>query len=314
MGILVNGVAYRDAVTSAPALLSQCDFPESGTVVDLAVSGGPDSVGMTLLAAAAGLQITIHHVDHHLRSDSWKDAECVKRLATRLDVPVVLHDVAVDAHRGVEAGARAARRAIMPAGVLTGHTMDDLAETVLINLVRGAGREGLSPMVGDTTKPLLRVRRHELRAFVDASGYDYVIDSTNADPAFLRNDIRLRVVPQLCDVAHRDVVPVLARQAYVMAEESQWLDELTSGDRQLSLDDADCRELREWHPVRLRRWLRLVLVRDDSDGVHPPTLAEVERVMSVVRGEATATEIAGARRVSRHEQRLFLTPIPPATL
>ena len=307
-------VAYRDAVMPEPALLSLCDFPAPGTAVDLAVSGGPDSVAMTLLAVAAGLQVTIHHVDHHLRPDSSRDAACVQRLASSLNVPVVIHDVTVDAHRGVEAGARAARRAVMPRGALTGHTMDDLAETVLINLVRGAGREGLSPMVGDVTKPLLRVRRAALRAFVDSTGHEYVIDPTNADPSFLRNDIRLRVIPNLSDVAHRDVVPVLARQAYVMAEESTWLDELTEGDRQISLHEADCRELREWHPVRLRRWLRLVLVRDDLDGTHPPSLAEVERVASVVRGDVTATEIGGGRRVSRHDQHLSITSIPPATL
>lgn len=307
-------MAYRDAVTTEPALLALCDFPPPGSDVDLAVSGGPDSLGMTLLAVAAGLNITIHHVNHHLRPDSSHDAECVQGLAERLRVPAVFHDVIVDTQRGIEAGARAARRTVLPARALTGHTMDDLAETVLINLLRGAGRDGLSPMVGQATKPLLRVRRADLRAFVDASGYDYVIDSTNTDLTFLRNEIRLRVLPNLCEVAQRDVVPVLARQAFVMAEEAKWLDELTAGDRLLELQEADCRDLREWHPVRLRRWLRLVLVRNELDGVHPPTLAEVERVMSVVSGDVMATEIGGGRRVSRHEQRLSITSIPPATL
>lgn len=307
-------MAYRDAVTTEPALLSLCDFPGHGSPVNLAVSGGPDSVGLTLLAVAAGLSVTIHHVNHHLRPDSNDDAECVERLAAKLDVPFVLHSVTVDPQRGVEADARAARRSVIPAGALTGHTMDDLAETVLINLLRGAGRDGLSPMVGDVTKPLLRVRRDELRAFVDASGHDYVLDPSNSDTTLLRNDIRIRVLPQLCDVAHRDVVPVFARQAYVMAEEAAWLDELTLSDRLITLDSADCRELREWHPVRLRRWLRMVLVSDDPDGIHPPSLAEVERVMSVVRGDVVATEIGGGRRVSRHEQRLSVTAIPPATL
>jgi len=308
------GVAYRDAVTTEPALLMLCDFPAPGSNVDLAVSGGPDSVGMTLLAAAAGLKVTIHHVNHHLRPDSSQDVACVQNLARRLDVPVIVHDVVVDTQRGVEAGARAARRSVLPEGALTGHTMDDLAETVLINLVRGAGRDGLSPLVGDATKPVLRLRRAQLREFVEASGFDFIIDPMNSDSSFLRNEIRLRVLPELCEVAQRDVVPVLARQAFIMAEEARWLDELTAGDRLLTLRGADCRELREWPPVRLRRWLRLVLVREDPDGIHPPTLAEVERVIRVVRGEVTATEIGGGRRVSRHEQHLSITSIPPATL
>lgn len=307
-------MAYGDAVTTETALLTLCEFPEPGAHVDLAVSGGPDSVGLTLLAVAAGLQVTLHHVNHHLRHDSDVDAGCVRQLAAELGVPFVLHNVTVDPQRGIEASARAARRSVIPAGALTGHTMDDLAETVLINLLRGASRDGLSPMVGEPSKPLLRVRRHELRAYVDASRYHYVVDPSNSDPVYLRNEIRHHVLPDLSRVAHRDVVPVLARQAYVMAEEAAWLDELTSGDRGLALGDADCRELRAWHPVRLRRWLRLVLLQEEVDGTHPPTFAEVERVISVVRGDVVATEIGGGRRVSRHEQRLTVSLTPPATL
>lgn len=307
-------LAYGVAVMSESELLALCDFPAPGTSVDIALSGGPDSVGLTLLAVAAGLSVRLHHVNHHLRADSDRDAACAENLAARLGLSIDVYDVRVDTTNGVEAGARAARRSVLPTGSLTGHTMDDLAETVLLNLMRGAGRDGLSPMVGDPTKPLLGVRRSDLRDYVEASGHEFIVDPSNADQSLLRNDVRLRVLPTLSDAAQRDLVPVLARQAHVMAEESAWIDELTAGDRQLHMEDADCRQLREWHPVRLRRWLRLVLLRDDTDGTHPPTLAEVERVMAVVRGEVTATQISGGRRVARRDQHLSISLTPPATL
>lgn len=307
-------MSYRDAVTGASELLPRCRFPTDEKTLHVAVSGGPDSVGLALLAHAAGLQLHLHHVNHHLRDDSDRDARCVESLAQHLDVPVTVHHVEVDRAKGVEAGARAARRTVMPADAVTGHTMDDLAETMLINLLRGAGRDGLSPMVGSPTKPLLQIRRHELRDFVEQSLVDFVIDPTNHDRTLVRNEVRHSVVPLLNRVAGRDIVPILARQAYVIAEESSWLDEMTMHDRLLTLESADCRELRTWHPARLARWLRLVLLRDDVDGLHPPTLAEVERVMAVVRGDVTATELEGGRRVARHQQNLSLSVSAPATL
>lgn len=311
---LRSTLSYRGAVTDALQLIARCRFPSNEGTLHVAVSGGPDSVGLAVLAHAAGYQLHLHHVNHHLRRDSDVDARCVEALAEHLDVPVSVYDVAVDQSKGIEAGARAARRAVLPADAVTGHTMDDLAETVIINLLRGAGRDGLSPMVGSPTKPLLRIRRQELRTFVEASSVTFVLDPTNDDLTLVRNDVRHTVVPMLQRVAGRDIVPILARQAYVMAEESSWLDEMTMHDRLLTLETADCRELRTWAPARLARWLRLVLLRDDVDGVHPPTLAEVERVMAVVRGEATATELEGGRRVSRHQQVLSITLSAPATL
>ncbi len=152
--------------TNATELLVDCDFPAPGTAVALAVSGGADSVGLLLLALESGLEVSVHHVDHHVRASSGEDARHVERLCAERSVPCFLHDVEVASGPNFEARARAQRRAVLPAGVFTGHTMDDLAETVLLNILRGAGVDGLSPMVDDATKPLRGVRRSALRAFV----------------------------------------------------------------------------------------------------------------------------------------------------
>ncbi len=292
-------------ITVANAL-ARCRF--EGSDLALAVSGGADSVGLALLVHAAGVRATLHHVDHHLRGDSSRDAELVARLANDLGFSFVLHDVTVAPGGNLESRARAARRNVLPEGVLTGHTMDDLAETVLINLMRGAGIDGLAPMVNDPSKPLLALRRSEVLSIVTASRRDYIVDSTNSDTTLLRNRVRLETLPMLCEVAQRDLVPVLARQAQLMGEERRWLELVSQPDLAVALEDADCRELATWPVPRLRRWLRVTLSAPDAgDGVHPPSAAEIDRVIDVVRGETVATQIAGARRVSRHGQRLRIS-------
>jgi tRNA(Ile)-lysidine synthase len=288
-------------------LLTQCHFADASTPVDLAVSGGPDSLGLLLLALEAGLVVRVHHVDHHARPTSGVDAQYVLEICEGLEVEFIGHDVVVEAGSNFESRARAARRAAMPSGVLTGHTMDDLAETVLLNMLRGAGLDGLSPMVNDATKPLRDLRRTALHAYVEASPYAALHDETNDSPAFRRNRVRHELMAMLDDVAGRDVVPILARQAALVYDERTWLDELARDDRAVTLEDADCRVLRAWPRARLRRWLRVQLrAPDEGDGTHPPSADEVERAIVVVDGDAVATELSGGRRLSRRDQHLTL--------
>jgi tRNA(Ile)-lysidine synthase len=292
---------------SAQELLAACRFPTAGTSVDLAVSGGPDSLGLLLLARDAGLVVRVHHVDHHARSGSTADAEFVAALAGRFGVPVVVHDVVVPPGANFEARARSERRRVLPVGSLTGHTMDDLAETVLLNMMRGAGLDGLSPLVNDPTKPLVRLRRSDVAALVAERGIEARHDESNEDLSFRRNRVRHQLMPLLSEVADRDVVPLLARQADVIFDDRAWLNSLVEGDVALALDEVDCRELRQWPRARLRRWLRVQLcVHDELGDQHPPSSAEIERALRVVDGDVVAAELEGGRRLSRRAQRLTL--------
>jgi tRNA(Ile)-lysidine synthase len=288
-------------------LLTQCHFADAGTKVDLAVSGGPDSLGLLLLALEAGLDVTVHHVDHHSRPTSTRDADHVEATCQELHVAFVCHDVVVEAGANFEARARSARRSALPDGVLTGHTMDDLVETVLLNMLWGAGLDGLSPMVNDATKPLRDLRRSALHGFVVATSFVALHDETNDSPDFRRNRVRHEVIELLDDVAGRDVVPILARQAVLLFDERTWLDQLAMDDEAVTLEDADCRILRSWPRARLRRWLRVHLrAADQGDGTHPPSADEVERAIAVVEGDVVAMELSGGRRLSRREQHLTL--------
>ena len=288
-------------------LFTDCDFPPPFSAVDLAVSGGPDSLGLLLLALDAQLHVRVHHVDHHVRAASSDDASYVRDVCARYGVVCEVHDVRIEPGGNFEALARAARRRVLPLGVMTGHTMDDLAETVLLNMIRGAGIEGLSPLVDDPTKPLRGVRRRDLHFYVLEAELSPRYDETNDSPNYRRNRVRHELLPVMNDVAQRDVVPLLARQARVLYEDRRWLDELAQRDVTLGLDDVDCRELVTWPGARLTRWLRTRLSTLTPEGeTYPPSADEIARALCVVRGEVVACELSGARRLSRRAQRLSL--------
>ncbi len=129
---------------------------------------------------------------------------------------------------------------MLPHGVATGHTMDDQAETILVNLLRGAGADGLAGMEPGPRHPLLGLRRRETHALCAAVGLVPVCDPSNADPAFVRNRVRHELLPLCAQVAGRDPVPVLARQAGVLRDEVVLLDRLAA---EALPDPADARQL-----------------------------------------------------------------------
>ena len=287
-------------------LLERTSFAEQGTL-ELACSGGPDSSALAVLAAATGRPVTLHHVDHGLRPGSAGEALVVKELADRLGAGFVAHVVELELGGNLEARARKARRAVLPLGVATGHTRDDQAETLLLNLLRGAGLDGLAAMAPGAAHPLLELRRAELEALLDELGIVPVLDPSNRDPAFLRNRVRHELLPQLALLSGRDPVPLLARTARSARRDLSLLELLSL--EQLP-DPQDLAALRRAAPAlgdrALRRWLREV--RADSGESHPPSAAELDRLRAVIDGEVVATELAGGLRVDRRAGRLRLEP------
>lgn len=258
------------------------------------MSGGPDSSALLVLAVAAGCEAEAIHIDHGLRPDSHEDVRIVAATAERLGVPWRSHRVEVATGPNLEARARAARHALLGPDALTGHTADDQAETILVNLLRGASTDGLSAMRPGHRHPLLGVRRHETHALCDAAGLEVVVDVTNDDRSLLRNRLRHELLPLLNEASQRDLVPVLARQAALLRDDADLLDELAD-----AIDPTDARVLAAAPLPLARRAVRRWLTTD-----HPPDLATVDRVLGVARGESIACEVGGGRRVSRRQQRL----------
>ncbi len=170
-------------------LLDRCNFPESGTLVDCAVSGGADSLTLLILAAEAGCVATAVHVDHGVRSGSACEADLVADVARRIGCQFRALSVHVEPGPNLEARARDARYAVLPPGALLGHTADDQAETVLLNMLRGAGPTGLAGMRRESKRPLLDLRRSDTEGLCAAFGIEPFVDPSNADPALRHHRI-----------------------------------------------------------------------------------------------------------------------------
>jgi len=173
-----------------------------------ACSGGVDSTALlVVLTETDGVTVTAGHVNHHLRgAESDADADFVRALCSRLGVPLLTADGVLDAgavrHLGVEAAARDVRLARLQemrrdagaAFIATAHQRNDQAETVLMRLMTGsgvAGLRGIHPMRADgIIRPLLDVSRRDIEAFLRERGIEPRVDSSNADPRFLRNRVR----------------------------------------------------------------------------------------------------------------------------
>jgi tRNA(Ile)-lysidine synthase len=280
------------------ALLARCTFPPPGTPLVCGVSGGPDSLALLVLAVASGCEVTAVHVDHGLRAGSAEEAEVVAAAAGRFGAGFVSRRVELTDGPNLEARAREARLDALGPGAATGHTADDQAETVLTNLLRGAGVDGLAAMRPGPTHPLLALRRAETAALCDRLGLLPVRDPSNEDPRFVRTRVRSELLPLCSAIAGRDVVPVLARQAEILTGDADALAALAS-----LVDPADRRALSGAPEPVARRAVRAWLT---GEGPYPPPADAVERVLEVARAERLATEVAGGRRVSRKEGRLVL--------
>ncbi len=229
----------------------------SAPVLVLAVSGGPDSVALMWLAArwrkalARGPQLLAVTVDHALRPESAREAAEVKRLARRFDLPHrTLRWNGAKPKSGVPAAAREARygllaqaaRSARATHILTAHTRDDQAETLLMRLLRGSGIAGLSAMAAlrerdglVLARPLLNVPKSRLIATLDKARIGFADDPTNRDTAFTRP--RLRVLMPLLAAEGGDA-RALARLASRLARANAAVEVLADGaERFLALKD-----------------------------------------------------------------------------
>jgi tRNA(Ile)-lysidine synthase len=292
-------MAGPDSLVERPevqAMLPRCGFPPPGTPVTCAVSGGADSTALAVLAVAGGCVATLVHVDHGLRPGSAAEADIVAALARCLGTGFRAESVSVPPGPNLEARARAARRRVLPPDALTGHTADDQAETVLLNLMRGSALAGLAGMRADHRHPLLDLRRADTAALCHALELPTVVDPTNADVSRQRSAVRHRVLPLLEELCGRDLVPVLARQAELIRGDDDLLETLAA-----AIDPTDARALAAAPSSLARRAVRRWLADP-----YPPDGATVARVLDVARGVSRACDVGAGREVRRRAQRLVL--------
>ncbi len=221
---------------------------QPGDRVGVAVSGGADSVALLQLLQSVreklGIKLLVVHFDHLLRgAESGADAEFVADLARRNAIPFVLdrEDVAAAARQNkwnLEDAARRLRYAFFDRIVREGratriavaHTADDQAETLLAHLIRGTGPTGLAgiyPVAGAIVRPLLAIRREELRAYLRRHSQTWREDSTNLDVQRVRARIRARLLPLLEREFSPSVVGRLSDLARLAREEQEFWNALT---------------------------------------------------------------------------------------
>jgi tRNA(Ile)-lysidine synthase len=283
-----------------------------GDTALVCVSGGPDSVcllySLWYLRRLFRIRLEVFHFDHRLRPDSPKDAEYVRRLAERLRLPVHLRGAEDAPAKGmsVEAWATAARgtaanrvrKEIGARVAAEGHTLDDQAETVLMNLIRGGGleavagiwpggaREGPTPV-----QPLIDVERREVEAFCRSLHLRPRRDPTNRDARLLRSAIRLKVLPAIERATGRRVNRTIARSADLLradrielyASAVHAMSEVVTGPRDgPRFDAAALRAL----PVPIAsRVVRLALYRAmDPEDVAPWSHEAVQGVLDLAAG------------------------------
>ncbi len=313
-------------------------IPSEATVL-VAVSGGPDSTALAFLTAEArpDLTLVLGHVRHGWRDDR-ADVAVVTDHARFLGADLQVTEVVVTATGdGPEAAARAHRYAALrrqardtgATVVLLGHTAEDQAETVLMRLARGTGIPGLGGMAavrGGLVRPLLRLRRNDVRRFVVQEGLEAVEDPTNLDPALTRTIARHEVLPVLARLGP-DPVAALARLADVARDDADKLDldarEVLSriGRRYGPVHVLRQDDLAALHPAITNRVVRDVII--DSRGTdEPPSSAQVARVLDLAPGAAAdlpgVSATAGGGWLAIGPQDLVETPdvvlvVPGAT-
>src|SRR5450631_3110117 len=328
---------------------------KAAPAIVLAVSGGPDSIALMWLAArwrralARGPRLIAVTVDHGLRAEAKGEARDVKRLARALDLPHrTMRWTGAKPKAGLPAAARAARyrllaqaaRASGATHILTAHTRDDQAETLLMRLLRGSGIAGLAAMARQSerdglllARPLLHVSKSQLIATLKKAKLGFADDPTNRDLNFTRPRIRA-VMPALA--AEGGDARNLARLASRLARANAAVEVLVDGaERYLALKDREIRHsgagvqafdarifdfqafARMPEEIRLRLLLRAI-ERFGHEG--PAELGKVEALLSAL--DAVVAENPGPRRpmlkrtlagalVSLTDGRIRVGPAPP---
>jgi tRNA(Ile)-lysidine synthase len=277
-----------------------------GQRVGVAVSGGPDSVlllhFMKDLALEWGITLTAVHFNHHLRgAESEGDERFVRKLADSMGIAFMggeaeVARVAHEQKRNLEATARELRYrfffSLVEQGrldrVVTAHTANDQAETVLLRLLRGAGTRGLGgihPLLeGKVARPFLDLTRAEITRELEARKLEYRLDSSNLDSRLQRNKIRLELLPWLEREFNPAIIPLLKNQADRARDEEAFLEQ-QAGERSRpwrlregAEEKIPVRALRGFAPAIQRLVLRQML-RSLGGGLGGVTYAHIERLL-----------------------------------
>ena len=326
--------ALREALAKSTAAGANCAAAARARIV-VALSGGRDSIALldalAQIAPEHRVALSAVHVHHGLsvNADAWA-AFCATECAKRC-VPLVVHRVRVERRGGVsvEAAARTARYTALAAAdadfVALAHHADDQAETLLLQLMRGAGPHGLAAMASRSAngagpmllRPFLALPRAAIDAYASARGLAWVDDESNADDDVKRNFIRHEIAGRLA-AAFPGYPSTLARSAAHQAEAARLLDELAELDAENSivvdaaagamLDRAALIKLAARAPHRARNLMRWFLRRH---ALRPPSTARLAAMLEQLVRAAADSRVRlahGGAEIGIHRNRVVVHP------
>jgi len=278
-----------DFLSAVEAAIRRYQMVDEGDVVLIGVSGGPDSVALLhslqALQPKWSLQLVIAHLNHQLRgSAADQDADFVSRLGADLGIPCEIGSTNVAAyglqhHLSVQEAARIARYTFYDnvaakysaSKIALGHHADDNAESILMRLLRGTGPLGLAgiPPVRhpNIIRPLIHLGKNDILAFLELGGFQYRADRSNLDTKYLRNRIRLKLLPDLKEHYNPNTVSTLNRLASILADEEDfWNQKVRRTFQNTVLEQTPDRlcltvsRLSSLHPALLKRLVRHALL------------------------------------------------------
>ena len=308
-----------DFVRQMHRFISQHKMIEDGETVLVAVSGGADSLallyGLHALRSQLNCELHVVHLNHCLRLDADADAKFVQQHAAHLELPCTIQRAEVKHlikqwKLSVEAAGRKARyqfyesvcTEVSATKVALGHHQDDIAETVLMNLIRGSGATGLKGILPVRNvkfiRPLSGFTRQSIETFLTSIGIVPQHDATNTDTYYLRNRIRGELIPQLARDYNPNIKTGLGRTADVLRAESEYLDtvarkafetcRIQGSHKNVVLDRV---KFRQYHIALQRRMLRQSVFEIFGD-MNDFYFAHCEAMLNLVEGDAPNTVLA----------------------
>jgi len=307
-------------------------IPPGGRVL-AAVSGGPDSVAMlhalAEFAPEYGYTLAVAHLDHGFRPESAEEAAFVGDMARGMGLVFVTERSDIKQRlelspENKQAAAREARysflaRAAQETGsdaIAVGHTADDQAETYIMRELRGSGMHGLSaipPVRGNIIRPLIEATRADVMEYLSQKGLQYRTDPSNLRPDYLRNRIRLELMPRLLEYNPK-LVEALCNSAEIHRDEDEFLDAYTSdmlntivAEKSACLVALDIAKLEDLPVAILRRAIRQVVAQVKGDLLSVGFGHIMEAVeLATMGGTGRGVDMPGGVRVERSYDRLLV--------
>lgn len=276
-----------------------------GEKVVLGLSGGADSVCLLFVLLEykkiADFSLKAVHINHMIRGEeAYRDEEFVVKLCSNYGIDCLVEHmdipkISAETGLGLEEAARKERYSFFEKmdtdKIVIAHHMDDLAETVLFNLVRGSGLKGLSSLKavnGKIIRPLLCVKRKDIIKFLDDKNIDYCIDSTNADIDYSRNRIRKTVMPELINI-NEQAVSHIKDCSEIIAQTEEYVSEIVDEKtKNIFVDGAiDIDKLSKEPEIIQKRIIKqaIIIIANRSKDITMQHVLDIKNLMNTQSGK-----------------------------